>query len=101
MRTIVEYTDAKRPRNQYPRRIVSPTRPAACCADQMKVIGKQHRDRGKFVYKRCNKCGYTVRCVVGLDWRWIRTQLSQAPRPVASLRSRPWMETWIGYRWVY
>jgi len=101
MRTIVEYTDVKRPRNLYPRRIVSPTRPGPCCADTMKIIGGQHRDRGKFVYKRCTKCGYTVRCFVGLDWRWIRTQLTQTPRPVASFRSEPRMETWIAYRWVY
>ena len=100
MRTIVEYSDTKRPRNQYPRRIVSPTHPSPCCWARMKVIGKQHRDRGKFVYKRCSQCGYTVRSVVGLDWRWIRTRLSKAPRPVASLRSRPLSETWIAYRWV-
>src|SRR5574341_911517 len=94
MRTIVEYTDAKRPRNQYPRRIVSPTHPSACCAASMKEVGKLHRDRGKFVYKRCGKCGYTVRCFVGLDWRWIRTRLSEAPRPVAGLRSQPTTESW-------
>ncbi len=100
MRTIVEYNDAKRPRNEYPGRIISPTRPRPCCADNMQVIGKKHRDRGTFVYKRCARCGYTVRCIVGLDWRWIRTQMSQAPRPVASLRSEPRMETWIADRWV-
>ncbi len=100
MRTIVEYTDIKRPRNEYPRRIVSPTHPSPCCGAQMRVIGKEHRDRGKFVYKRCGQCGYTVRCVVGLDWRWIRTRLSQAQRPAVGLRSRPWGETWIAYRWV-
>lgn len=100
MRTIVEYTDVKRPRNQYPRRIVSPTHSGPCCEKGMRIVGKQHRDRGKFVYKRCTTCGYTVRCYVGLDWRWIRTQLAQAPRPVASLRSEPWMQTWIAYRWV-
>ena len=100
MRTIVEYTDAKRPRNQYPRRIVSPTHPSACCAANMRDVGKPHRDRGKFVYRRCAKCGYSVRCFVGLDWRWIRARRSEAPRPLASLRSQPWTETWSAYRWV-
>ena len=100
MRSIVVYTDAKRPRKQYPHRILSPTHPRACCADHMKVVGTQHRDRGKFVYMRCEKCGYTVRRFIGLDWRWIRTQLTPQSRPVARHRSEPWTETWIAGRWV-
>ena len=100
MRTIVEYTDARRPRNEYPRRIVSPTHPGPCCAADMKPIGKAYRDRGKFIYKRCTKCGYTVRCFVGLDWRWIRTQLARVTKPRASLGPEAWLDTWITYRWI-
>src|SRR5574341_1003155 len=82
MRTIVEYVDANPPWNEYPPHILSPTRRGPCSADHMRAIAKPHRDWGRFVYKRCDRCGYTVRCFVGLDWGWIRVQLAQPVCPV-------------------
>ncbi len=63
--TIVEYTDQKPPENLYPRRIVSPVRSGACCFSEMEEIGEPLEDsRWIFQYKRCKKCGFTVRVIV-------------------------------------
>jgi hypothetical protein len=65
MPTIVEYTDVKRPRNQYPTRIVSPMKSASCCFSEMEEIGEPHQDgRWIFQYKRCKSCGFTSRTIV-------------------------------------
>ena len=63
MENIIEYRDDQKPANDYPRRIVSPTAPSACCADHMEQIGHSEFDANwRFFYKRCTACGYTVRC---------------------------------------
>jgi len=63
--TIVEYTDQKRPKNQYPERIISPVRSGPCCFSDMEEIGKSQEDsRWVFQYKRCKKCGFTVRVIL-------------------------------------
>ena len=68
MATIVEYTDAKKPANAYPDRIISPLAPGLCCHSKMEQIGSEQREEGwSFIYKRCKKCGFTVRQVVGRD----------------------------------
>ncbi len=68
MATIVEYTDEKKPANSYPKRIVSPLAPRLCCSSKMEQIGVEQQEEGwRFVYKRCRKCGYTVRHVTGRD----------------------------------
>lgn len=60
--TIVEYTDEKAPINEYPRRIVSPTRGKSCCARNMEQIGGiKGEERRDYFYRRCRVCGYTVR----------------------------------------
>jgi hypothetical protein len=60
--TIVRYTDREPARNEYPWRIVSPSRPGPCCVNQMQPIGKvQEEGLGLFQYKRCPKCGFAVR----------------------------------------
>jgi hypothetical protein len=65
MATIVEYTDQKRPKNQYPERIISPIRSGPCCFSDMEEIGKPQEDsRWVFQYKRCRKCGFTVRVIL-------------------------------------
>ena len=65
MGTIVEYTNQKPPENLYPKRIVSPLRSGACCFSEMEEIGKPQEDtRWIFQYKRCKKCGFTVRVIV-------------------------------------
>ncbi len=61
--TIVEYRNDIAPVNEYPRRIVSPLRPSACCLGAMGRLGAGGIDaRWRFYYKRCPVCGYTVRC---------------------------------------
>jgi len=62
MATIVEYTDRKQPENQYPKRIISPTRPQPCCFADMEELGPaRETDRWVFQYKRCRRCAFTVR----------------------------------------
>jgi hypothetical protein len=63
MDSIIEYRDDRAPANEYPRRIVSPTVPSACCMQGMEQIGQPAFDaHWRFYYKRCSRCGYTVRC---------------------------------------
>jgi hypothetical protein len=65
MATIVEYTDQKRPKNLYPERIISPVRSGPCCFSDMEEVGKAEEDsRWVFQYKRCKKCGFTVRVIL-------------------------------------
>ncbi len=68
--SIVEYRDDRSALNAYPTRIVSPSRPSACCADGMARLGAPERDGAwEYYYKRCGTCGYTVRFYTsqGLD----------------------------------
>ncbi len=65
MGTIVEYTDQKPPRNEYPKRIISPTRALPICFTDMEEIGTaQREERWIFQYRRCRECGFTVRLVL-------------------------------------
>jgi hypothetical protein len=65
MATIVEYTDRKSPRNQYPKRIVSPPRSGPCCFSNMQELGAPETDsRWVYQYRRCRTCGFTVRVIV-------------------------------------
>ncbi len=70
MATIVEYDDAKVPVNAYPKRIVSPQAPKACCVTQMEQVGAIEQDGGRrFFYKQCKICGFTVRHFLPVDQR--------------------------------
>jgi ribosomal protein S14 len=65
MPTIVEYTDRKKPKNLYPVRIISPLRPGPCCDNNMEEIGEpRQEERWVSQYKRCRKCGFTVRMIL-------------------------------------
>ncbi len=65
MPSIVEYTDQKHPMNEYPVRIVSPVHSGPCCFSAMEEVGGlQQEERWVFRYKRCKKCGFTVRVIV-------------------------------------
>jgi hypothetical protein len=65
MATIVEYTDAKTPRNQYPDRIISPPRSGACCFSEMEPVGDPQREGNwLYSYKRCRRCGFAVRVIL-------------------------------------
>jgi hypothetical protein len=63
MEHIVEYRDDVASMNNYPWKIISPPTPAACCLTHMVRVGHGAIDaRWRFYYKRCERCGYTVRC---------------------------------------
>ena len=65
MATIVEYTDRKTPQNGYPRHIVSPSRSGPCCFSDMEELGAaEQEERWMVQYKRCRRCGFTVRVVL-------------------------------------
>jgi hypothetical protein len=63
MKNIIRYTDDERPRNDYPRKIVSPVRPSRCCKDENReIVGSMREIDGfKFCYKICRKCGHAVK----------------------------------------
>lgn len=65
MATIVEYSDDKKPRNQYPETIISPPHSGPCCFTDMQEIGEPQEDaRWVFQYKRCRGCGFAVRVIL-------------------------------------
>ena len=65
MATIVTYTDRDPASNEYPQRIVSPSRPGPCCFTDMEEVGPAHQDgRWVFQYRRCRQCGFTVRVIL-------------------------------------
>ncbi|HTX51818.1 MAG TPA: hypothetical protein VMD08_00305 [Candidatus Baltobacteraceae bacterium] len=65
MRTIIEYTSNKAPENRFPQRIVSPPQSSACCFSAMEEVGRPWADgRWLVQYKRCQRCGFTVRAIV-------------------------------------
>jgi hypothetical protein len=63
LRNIIRYTDDEKPRNDYPRRIVSPSQPKDCCTDENReMVGNiREVDGFKFCYKICTQCGHSVR----------------------------------------
>ncbi len=63
IRNIIRYTDDEKPRNDYPKRIISPTSPGKCCSDETRVnVGTiREVDGFKFCYRVCEKCGYALR----------------------------------------
>jgi len=61
MPLTVIYDDAKRAVAERAA-LVSPTRPGPCCGSRMERVGGIHEDRGRrFYYRRCARCGFTVR----------------------------------------
>ena len=62
-KNIILYTDAEGAKNDYPRRIVSPTRSAGCCTDANRIsVGSVREVEGfKFCYKLCQECGHAVK----------------------------------------
>ena len=63
VRNIIRYTDDEKPRNDYPKKIVSPSEPSRCCTDENReVVGTTKEIDGfKFAYKICRKCGYALK----------------------------------------
>jgi len=62
-KSIIEYSDSDAPKNDYPRRIVSPTRASACCTDGSRLnVGSIREVEGfKFCYRVCQDCGHAVK----------------------------------------
>lgn len=89
MATIVEYRDQVEPVNEYPARIVSPSRPSACCAGNMETLGNgQIEGLWRYIYKRCQRCGYTVRCFYALSWLALEEKWAQEGPDLAHWRVR-------------
>ncbi len=63
MKSIISYSDDEKPRNDYPKKIVSPSRPSRCCTDgNRETVGSMREIEGfKFCYKVCGKCGHAVK----------------------------------------
>jgi len=63
VRNIIKYTNDQKPKNEYPRKIISPVRPSKCCSnDTREIIGTMREIDGfKFCYKICQKCGHAVK----------------------------------------
>ncbi len=63
VKNIIRYTADEKPRNDYPKKIVSPPEPSKCCTDENREIvgGNKEIDGFKFGYKICKKCGYAVK----------------------------------------
>ena len=63
VRNIIRYTDNETPRNEYPKKIVSPVNPSPCCADENReLVGNvKEIDGFKFCYKICQDCGHAVK----------------------------------------
>jgi hypothetical protein len=76
MSSIVEYRDDIPHYDDYPQRIVSPTRSSKCCVLHMVKVGVEiNEDRTSgmynktsnvttYWYKVCSECGFTVKCIV-------------------------------------
>jgi hypothetical protein len=62
-RNIIRYKDDEKPRNDYPKRIISPSKPSSCCNDDNRqLVGNVREVDGfKFCYKICGECGYAAR----------------------------------------
>ncbi len=63
VRNIIRYTDDEPPRNDYPRKIVSPPSPSDCCSEDSRVMvgNVKEIDGFKFCYKICGECGHAVK----------------------------------------
>lgn len=62
-KNIINYSSEESPRNDYPRKIVSPPRPSKCCTDENReTVGSVREVEGfKFCYKICSECGHAVK----------------------------------------
>ena len=63
VKNIIRYSTEEPPRNEYPKRIVSPPSPSPCCTDENReiVCGTREIDGFKFAYKICRMCGYALK----------------------------------------
>ncbi len=84
MPTIVTYTDAYPPLNDFPQRT---THPSPCCFAAMEVLGPACREEHwEYAYRRCRTCGFTVRLIV----RYVldQAEIAKLQKLFASVLSR-------------
>ena len=63
-KNIIRYNDSEKPKNDYPKRIISPSAPSECCKDDTNktTVGTVREVEGfKFAYRICDSCGHAVR----------------------------------------
>jgi hypothetical protein len=61
IKSIIVYTTDQKPRNDYPKRIVSPPFPAACCTDANRADREGSRRAGpELLLQAVPVCGHTV-----------------------------------------
>ena len=62
-RNIIRYSETEKPKNEYPKKIVSPPSQSACCTDENRIsVGTVREVDGfKFCYRICETCGHAVR----------------------------------------
>ena len=62
-KNIIQYSSDEKPKNDYPKKIVSPPRRSPCCTDENReTVGNVAEVEGfKFCYKICGECGHAVK----------------------------------------
>ena len=50
VRNIIRYTDGEKPRNDYPKKIVSPVNPSPCCSDENRELVGNTREVDGFKF---------------------------------------------------
>jgi len=62
-KNIIVYSETQKPKNEYPKKIVSPPSPSTCCTEENRdAVGNPKEIEGfKFQYKICRKCGHAVK----------------------------------------
>ena len=62
-KNIIEYSDSEAPKNDYPRKIISPPRASSCCTNGSRIdVGSIREVEGfKFCYRVCQECGHAVK----------------------------------------
>ena len=69
IKSIIVYTTTQKPKNNYPRRIISPPLPSECCVDANRVrVGKIYEELARhYYYKLCKKCGHAVKYYFNIE----------------------------------
>jgi len=62
-KSIITYTSEQKPKNLYPRKIISPPYPSKCCTNANRMrVGKIYEELSRhYYYKVCKACGHAVK----------------------------------------
>lgn len=63
IKSIIIYTSEQKPKNLYPRKIISPPFPSKCCTNANRMrVGKIYEELSRhYYYKVCKACGHAVK----------------------------------------